>query len=279
MAERKIIKLRLDQIVCEDQVRKDFEDQEDLMGLGQTLREAGQLVPLLVRPQDSKEVKNGKFVVVDGERRYRAAKMAGLTELDAIIDESKPSPQDIALQQLLINWQRKDLNPVEKAVGISLVMKENGWSATQVAAATGTSNSMISRLLSVTTLPPEIQEKVRKGELPVSAAFELAKVDDAAEQAKLAGQVASGELTRDALSGQVKGKKRPPSASTPTAPSRVTAKLGEGRSVTVCAGGLSLETFISVLEEMLQRARAARPKGLSLDTFLKVLLDQSKATK
>jgi hypothetical protein len=153
-------------------------------------------------------------------------------------------------------------------------MKECDWNATEVAAALGFSNATVTRLLALVSLPDAIRLMVERGEVSASAAYELARVQDAKRQAELAGKVAGGQLTRDAIGGAARARPKPP-ANKLTAPSRVTAKLSPGRSVTVTEANLTLEIFSEILEELLVRARQARAKGLSLDTFLKVVGDSS----
>lgn len=270
MAAEQIQYIPLHRITAAPQVREGF-DEAALAGLAETLREVGQQHPIRLRREGE------LLIIVDGERRFRAAKKAGLTDLAAIVEDGELTPGAVIHHQLVCNCQREDLSPLEKAKAVSQLMSETGWSATQVATKLGFSNSMVSRLLALRTLCPEIQERIRTGDLPMSAACEIARVTDAAEQLKLAGQVANGQLTRDALSGEVKRKNGQPSASVLTTPSRVTAKLSNSRSVTVSASGLTLDSFIALLEELLRRAREARPKGMALSTFLRVLQDTAKS--
>jgi hypothetical protein len=127
-------------------------------------------------------------------------------------------------------------------------------------------------------LPEAIRKQIESGEVSASAAYELSRVKDAGQQALLASQAAAGQITRDALSGTVKAKKLCASEKSEEGHTRVTAKLSAGRSVSVSAAALNLDSFIETLEELLARARQARPKGLALGTFLKVLQDQAKQT-
>lgn len=177
-------------------------------------------------------------------------------------------------RQFIENVQREDLTPLEKANAIDRLMKQTGWSGTQTATKLGLSNAAVTRLLALLSLPDAIRAKIETGEVTASAGYERARVGDSEQQAKLAAQVASGELSRDALSGAVKAKKASPAESSRAA--RATAKLNDGRSVTVSSADLTLDSFIQILEDLLTRARQARPKGLALPTFLKVLQDQAK---
>ena len=155
-------------------------------------------------------------------------------------------------------------------------MKETGWTATQTAAKLGLANGTVTKLLSLLSLPQPIQQRLRAGELPATAAYELTRVSDTAEQDQLACRVASGELTRDGLSGAIKARKRSNGDSPSTPPIRVTAKLSGGRSITVSGAALTMESYVAALEELLARARQARTKGLALDTFCAVMRDESR---
>jgi integrase len=98
------------------------------------------------------------------------------------------------------------------------------------------------------------------------------------EKSEIAGQAVGGRITRDALSGSLKARRNGNGAqSDATSPARVTALLGAGRSITLSGPGLTLETLITWIEELLAKARKVRPQGLELQTFIKMLKDQAKA--
>jgi ParB family chromosome partitioning protein len=260
---------RLDQVATASQVREHF-DEESIYGLAMSLKEVGQLQPIRVRKVGD------KFVIVDGERRFRAAKKAGFTTIAAIIEEKDMTGGEVVQRQMIANCQREDLTPLEKSKAVAGLMEETGWNASQVAAKLGLSNATVTRLLALLTLPAEVQKRVASGEIAASAAYELARVEDAGEQAKLANQLASGRLTRDGLTGAMKASRneKPPAGGTQAA--RATAVLGPGRSVTVACADLTLERFIELIEELLAKARKVRPQGVELSTFVKMLRDQSR---
>lgn len=249
------------------QVRGHF-DESALDGLAASLREVGQLQPIRCRLQDR------QLVVVDGERRLRAAKRAGITALQVIIEQAELSAGDVVQRQLIANLQREDLAPIEKAKGIASLMKETGWNASEIAAHLGMSNATVSRVLMLLELPEDIQQQVAAGKIAPSAAAELAKVKDSARQSELAGRVASGKLTRDAIAKAARSRKR---SSGPKAVSeRLIAMLGVGRVVSIFAPSLTIESAIELLEELLSKARKAKAQNLSIPTFSKLLEDQSR---
>lgn len=177
-------------------------------------------------------------------------------------------------RQLIANCQRDGLTPCEQSDAIASLMEKTGWSQSEVAEHLGMSNATVTRLLALQVLPEPIRDQVRAGKIAASAAYELARVGDSARQQELAGQLASGKLTRDGLAGAMKAsRKREQPAKLA---SRVTAKLGLNRAVTVMGESLCLESFIEILEELLGRARKVRSQGVELATFTKMLADQTR---
>jgi ParB/RepB/Spo0J family partition protein len=243
---------------------------EIVRAIAQTMREVGQLQPIRARREGE------ELIVVEGHTRLEAAKLAGLATVAVIIEEKPLCEGEVILRQLVANCQREDLAPMEKARAISRLLTETSWPATLAAEKLGFSNATVSRLLAILELPEPIRRQVESGAISYSAATELGRVEDEIQQAELAGQVAGG-LTRDALSGSLKARRRGTAARSLDSPARVTALLGAGRSVTLNGPGLTLESLITWLEELLARARKVRPQGLELKTFIKMLKDQSKA--
>ena len=192
----------------------------------------------------------------------------------AIIEEKALSQGEVIQRQLIANCQREGLSPCEQSDAISVLMEKTDWSQTQVGEHLGMSNATVTRLLALQVLPQSIREQVRAGKIAASAAYELARVGHSARQQELAGQLVSGKLTCDGLAGAMKAsrKREQPAKSA----SRVTAKLGLNRAVTVVGEALCLESFIEILEELLGKARKVRSQGVELATFAKMLGDQAK---
>lgn len=271
MNQEQIQYLPIEKIAVEGNVREAFSD-ESLNGLAMSMKAVGQLQPIRVRKVGE------KFLIVDGERRYRAAQKLELSVLAAIVEVKPLEEADVVQRMLISNVQRDDLQPLEKAKGLKRLMDVSAWSASEAANRLGMSNASISRLLALLELPVEIQAKVASGEIPASAAVQLAKVSDAGKQAELAQQVASGKLTRDALVGMRKATERQESKPTTKAVSRVTAMLGVNKSVTVAGQSLTLDDFIAMLEECLAKARQGRTKGLALSTFVRMCKDTAQVS-
>ncbi len=133
-----------------DQPRKTFY-QETLEELASSIKERGVLEPIVVRPMP-----NGKYQIVMGERRYRASKLAGLTQIPAIIREL--SDEDAAADALLENFQREDLNPIERANAIKQLLTFMSWE--KVSKTLGVAESTLRRSLDLLELPESIQEEL-----------------------------------------------------------------------------------------------------------------------
>jgi ParB family chromosome partitioning protein len=252
------------------QVRRELREEE-LAGLMQSIREVGVLQPIRARRVD------GKLVIVDGHRRTAASIKLGSTAVPVIVEQAALDAAAVTQRQLIANIQRTDLTPLEKARGIAELMRSEKWTAAQAAAKLGLSAPTVSRLLALLELPEEIREQVASGRLPVSAAYELAKVEDPQRRESLAAQAVGGTLTRDALAGIRRSKTSAGPQTKEAKPVRTTAMLAKDRTVTVSAVGLTMETFIAQLEELLAKARRVRTQGLELPTFIKMLADQAKA--
>tara|TARA_R110002072_G_scaffold303121_1_gene494570 strand:- start:106411 stop:107241 length:831 start_codon:yes stop_codon:yes gene_type:complete len=264
-----IVHLPIDQIVAEEQVRTEF-DEESLAGLGASIQAVGQLAPARVRREGE------SFILVDGERRYRAMKLLGEKTIAAIVENAELTTGDIVQRQLIANVQRNDLGGMEKARAIHRLMDATNWNASEAASHLGISNATVSRLLKLLELPDEVQKQVAAGEISASAAYELTRIEDEEARQQLADAVASGRMTRDAIAGRHRRQKTPQKASA-TSPKRVTAMLGHGRSVTVTGSDLSLECFIDVISEVLDKARKVRASGIQLSSFIAMLRDQAQS--
>lgn len=258
MEPKAIQSMAIDVVQCPPQARKDFKE-EPLVGLTQSIAECGILQPLLVRRE------GGNFVCLDGERRLRAARRAGLTTVPVIVDDRELSPFEVTLRQLVVNTQREDLTPVERAKAIASLIKESGWTGAELSRRTGFSVATISRLTALLTLPPEIQQRVDAGEIPASTAYQIAIAGDGETQARLANEVAANGLTRDAVTARRRTKRtrQQPKRNRGGMP-RVVVPIGGGRSVTVAGPDLSLKSLIEWLEQTLTRLRALGTVDLNL---------------
>lgn len=155
-----------------DQPRKQF-DREALQALADSIAAYGVLQPIIVRPNPNFE---GSFEIVAGERRWRAAKMAGLTEIPAVVLDG--DDMKIAQVALIENVQREDLNVVEEALGYQTLMDKFDMTQEEVAKQVGKSRPAITNLLRLLDLPEEVLELLRSGELSAGHARALLGLRD-----------------------------------------------------------------------------------------------------
>lgn len=138
------------------QPRKHF-NEEKLLALSETIKKDGVISPLIVVKKD------GAFMIVAGERRYRASMLAGLEELPCIVKELHDD--DIMTISLIENIQREDLNPIEIALGIKEILSRTGFTHEKAAAILGKSRVYVTNLLRLLTLPQVIRELIASGKL------------------------------------------------------------------------------------------------------------------
>lgn len=257
----------LDKIVFPEQERKHF-DPLSLEALAATIKQRGVLQPIGVYADGD------RYVIVWGQRRAMSAKLAGETTIPAIVREKPAADADAIEIRLIENLARQSLRPIEQAMGLRSLQQARGITDRQLAQRVGMHPTAVCKSLSLLNLSEPIRRQVEEGTISPSAAYELARVKDAAEQAELATKVASGELGRDSLIAAIKQTKRRASKSHGKQKG-ATARLVGNRQVTVRGDDLTVGTFIAALEDLLARCRTARTKGLSLRTLLRVLSEEA----
>ncbi len=163
-----------------DQPRRAF-SEESIAQLAQSIRDQGMLQPILVTPMSG-----GRYRIVAGERRWRAAREAGLNAVPCIVRELDVVQQmEIALIE---NLQREDLNPIEVAQGIQSLMKQCGYTQETVAQRLAKSRPAVANLLRLLTLPESVIAMVRQGTLSAGHARVLAGLEDEAMKLQLANR-------------------------------------------------------------------------------------------
>ena len=201
-------KLDVDRIMPDpQQPRVSFEDTE-IERLARSIQTHGQLHPIRVRWDEPL----GKWIIVSGERRWRATKSAGLAKIDCYFVEDKVSDAEVREQQLVENLLRKDLKPIEEAKAYQALMELNGWNGKQVAAALHVSTSRVSRALALLDLPEPVQQRIDDGTLSKSSAYEITKLPDRHVQSDLAKEAANSAMSHSQAVRRVKqrrGKKSP----------------------------------------------------------------------
>ena len=166
-----------------DQPRKDF-DLEPLQALADSVRDYGVLVPLIVRENPASA---GTYEIIAGERRWRAAKMAGISEVPVVImDSDDMKTSEIALIE---NVQRQDLNPVEEAFAYQALIDRFGLTQEEVAQKVGKNRSTVTNMLRLLELPEGALELLKKGDISGGHARALLGLDDEAQIVDLAQKI------------------------------------------------------------------------------------------
>lgn len=169
------------------QPRRDM-DQEALQELAESISRQGVMQPVVVRP-----LVEGEYELIAGERRWRAAQMAGLERIPALIREV---PDDAAMALGLIeNIQRENLNPIEEAGALHRLQEEFGLTQQQVAEAVGKSRTTITNLLRLMGLSQEVRVMLEHGDLEMGHGRALLGLQQAAQQVQIARQVVSRSLS------------------------------------------------------------------------------------
>ena len=196
------------------QPRKRF-DEESLQDLADSIRIHGVIQPLTVR-----RLASGYYQIIAGERRWRAAKLAGLTEVPAVIIEA--DDRKVMELGLIENLQREDLNPIEEANGYKVLLDEYGLTQEEVAQRVGKSRPAVANALRLLALPDPVHLLLEEGKLSAGHARAILSLEDGALQMKLAKKVMEEELSvrqTEALAKRLAaGEKEPPAPKTAAGP-------------------------------------------------------------
>jgi ParB family transcriptional regulator, chromosome partitioning protein len=166
-------------------------DSGPLQELAESIREQGIMQPLLVRA-----ISAGKYEIIAGERRFRAAKLAGLTEVPVLV--SLADDKGAAAMALIENMQREDLNPLEESQGLARLIEEFGFTHEQAAKSVGKSRSAISNLLRLSQLAKPVQAMLLAGDIDMGHARALLPLPGASQVALAQKIMAQGLSVREA---------------------------------------------------------------------------------
>lgn len=187
LAGEQVQRIPVAQIVpCPFQPRKDF-TEESIKELADSIRQQGILQPLIVRHRD------GKFELIAGERRWRAAQLAGLTELPVLVREA--DDRKVLELALIENLQRENLNPIEEALGYNKLIKDFSLTQEEAAVKVGKNRATVANLLRLLQLHPDLQNYIRNGLLSFGHGRAILGIPHADSQKQLGEQV-----IRDGLS-------------------------------------------------------------------------------
>jgi ParB family transcriptional regulator, chromosome partitioning protein len=184
-----------------NQPRKEF-DQGAQDDLAASLKARGQLQPCRVRWDTAM----GKWIIIAGERRYRAALQAGLPTLACIEAKGPMTADEILEDQLVENCLREDLKPIEQAKAFQALIQRRGWSYRQLADALKISLAAIGRAMALLELPPDVREKVDIGELSPTTAYEVSRLKDEIDQRDLVARAITEKLNQSEVRAAVKEK-------------------------------------------------------------------------
>jgi len=245
--------MELDRIMPDpDQPRKTF-TEESLQQLAQSLKTAGQLQPIRVRWNAD----HAKWVIISGDRRYRAAIIAGLKTIACLFVDRPLTESEIRQESLIENLLREDLLPIEAAQGYRQLMEMNGWTIQQVAEALNITKGTVSKSLSLLKLPPDIQAQVDEGKISPSAGYEVSRLDGEAAQRELAARIVTDGLKRDETGEAVGKTSRPKSKD--AEPKATTTKVlhvtGAKLSITWQKKTVRNKDIIDALEQALAQVR------------------------
>lgn len=170
-----------------DQPRQDF-DEEELQSLADSISVHGVIQPLTVR-----ELPNGYYQIIAGERRWRAARLANLSDIPAVIIEAdERKAMELALIE---NLQRQDLNPVEEALGYQTLIEEYGLTQEDAAKQVGKSRPAVANALRLLGLCPQVLEQLRKGELTAGHARAVLTLKSEKQQQEAAKKIIALSLS------------------------------------------------------------------------------------
>lgn len=214
------------------QPRKDF-DQEKLQELADSIRQHGVVQPIILRQ------KGERYVIVAGERRFRAARLAGLEKVPAIVkDLDEAQVMEVALIE---NLQREDLNPIEEAAAIRFLMQQHDLTQEEVSKRLSKSRPAIANSLRLLTLPEPVQAYLRNGKLQAGHARALAGLQDPEAQAVLADKIvgeglsvrAAESLAREQGQKPPRQKKEPPATDPDLAAAETSLREWLGTKVSI----------------------------------------------
>jgi ParB family chromosome partitioning protein len=193
----------VDAITCGPQPRTEF-DEADLTRLAESIKRFGQLAPIRVRYDAGQD----RWVVLVGERRLRACRLAGLERVRVEVVEREMAESDVLAEQVVENAVRADLQPVEAGRAYRRLMELNDWPAQRLAETLGIEPTAVYRALALLKLPDDVAARVDAGAIKATAAYELSKLQIADDQRAVAEKVVAEGLDHKATVAEVRKRKK-----------------------------------------------------------------------
>lgn len=264
---KRLLDIRLDRLMPDPaQPRKTFLTDE-IERLAASIKARGLLQPLRVTPFDEA---GGMYLIVTGESRWRAARLAGLAQVPCLLVEGQINEADLLADRIVENECRRNLLPIEFARSLARLKSLKKCSGQELAAELGITAASISRAESLLTLPETIQGMVDDGRVPESAGYEIARLGDEAAQLELAHAVAGKRMTRDQVAATVRQKVGARIAR-PRA-SRLACQLDGGVCVTVSAAqALTWDDFNAAIEQIRKTAKRLCDGGKEVTELARAL--------
>lgn len=251
-----------------DQPRKTF-DPAALMDLGNNLLKFGQLLPLIVYWLQSAK----RYVLVDGERRWRAAKLVGIKQLIAIVLEREPTASELHQMQMCIEAHRVGLSAMERSDFLFRMKQENNWSISELAEKINMNQPLVTKSLKFQDGCPELREALHAGTLDQDKAYTICQEPDHAKQRELLKQ-ASG-LTRE----QLRQKARSDGQAADLKAAIARFPLSSGVMVSVQGRKINLSGAIDAMLEAVKELKKGQAEHWDITTAMRVMRDKAKSTQ
>ena len=196
-------RVEIDRVIPDPtQPRCEFSD-DAIARLAASIRDKGQLLPIRVRW----DREQSKWLIISGERRWRATKEAGLPTVDCYFHDGAVAESEILEQQLIENLLREDLKPIEQGKAFAALMDLNGWNGKQVARALHVTESKVSRALALLDFPEEVQAQIDTGKLAPRTAYEISKLRNGDARDTLTQSALNGKLTHQEATAAVRTRR------------------------------------------------------------------------
>ena len=239
------------------QPRRDF-DEAALAELASSIRKYGILQPLLVTKEEKSSQRglDVEYVIVAGERRWRAARLANLPQVPVIVKDSMTEDKTRLEISLIENLQREDLNPIEEARAFTRLNKDFGYSHDEIARRLGRSRPAISNAIRLLGLPSDMQESLRAGRINFTQARTLLALTDPSKQKEVYKQILAGEITSTMDLGReapkISGNNRENSSSRRFSEleTNLAKKLGGRITITDGSRGVTFTAKLATLEDL-----------------------------
>lgn len=257
---RSVGEIQLEQVAPDPQQPRRHIADEEIQQLAADLKARGQLQPIRVRWDEAL----GKWLIIAGERRWRAAKLAELSTITCSFVDRKMTEDEVRSEQLVENLLREDLKGIEMARAFASLMELNGWNAKQLAESLHISKGKVSKALSLLKLPPDIQQKLEDGAIVPSTAYEIAKVKGEQKQRELAERALAGQITQPEAAEATRrsGTRAPRTRRTTNETFRTSDRVRVAISSRRDVGDAGMiQALIEVADQIRKRSKRAKAKA------------------